>query len=147
MFRRFYFPNIARNIRILCYEGSFVLFKRSKDIVCSHHSPKDCLSISVIRRQWVYPPKSCVTWVRTPTLWIEAHIFENKGWESVKLIYKQRAAKLLKCGDFLNETWYHRNTRTSLFYPQNGRLVPCVDKTPTHWVEMPTLVYLVPPYW
>ena len=77
-----------------------LLSKCSRDIVCSHHSPNGCLSISVIRCQWVYPPKSCVTWSRTPTLWIEAHIFVNKGWESVKLIYKQKAVKSLKCGDY-----------------------------------------------
>ena len=72
-------------------------------IACSHHNPNDYLSISVIRLQWVCPSKSSVMWGRTPTLWMEAHIFVNRGWKSVKLNYEQKAVKLLICGNFLNE--------------------------------------------
>ena len=42
-------------------------------------------------------------WGRTPTLKIEVHIFVNKGWKSVKLIYKEKAVKLLICQYFINE--------------------------------------------
>ena len=87
----------------------------------------------------VYPPKSCVTWSRTPTLWIEARIIVNKGWKSVKLIYKQKAVKLLKWGNFLYETWNHRNKITSLFYPKIGVVSHVWTKRPPIGLKYPPL--------
>ena len=81
MFRRFYF-RMSPVVYGSCVT-KILLCKSSIDIVCSHDSQTDCLSTSVIRRQCVYPPKNCVTWSRTPTLWIEAHIFFKKKVENV----------------------------------------------------------------
>ena len=90
-------------------------------------------------RQWVYPPKSCVMWSRTSTLWIEAHIFVNEGWKSMKLIYKQKAVKLLKYRDFLYETWYHKNKITLLFYPKMGVVSHVWTKRPPIGLKCPPL--------
>ena len=98
-------------------------------VVCSHHSPNEYLSISVIIRQWVCSPESNVRQDAHPTN--RVHIFVNKGSKSVKLIYKERAVKLLIYGDFINEICDIIEIKRHYFTP-NGHLVPLVGKRPTH---------------
>ena len=87
MLRRFFSPKV-----------------RKLYIVCSHHSPNDYLSISAIRRQCVCSSKSNVRQDAHPMN--RGSYFENTGWKSVKLIYKEKAVKSLICGDFINEIYY-----------------------------------------
>ena len=101
MFRRFYLPNFARSIRILCYEGSLVRKFESCVLYAVTMFRMITSQFQLLDANGCVCPK--VTWGRTPAPWIEVHIFVNKGWKSVKLIDKEKAIKLLICGDSIDE--------------------------------------------
>ena len=142
MFRRFHIPKFLFSEHRPWYTDS---------VLRRFFSPKvrNCILYAVTRVRMITSQSQLkdangcvgpkVTWDKTPTLWIEVHIFVNKGWKSVKLIYKENAVILLICWDFINEIC------DIIDIKQNRRLVSLVGKRPTHWVEMPTLWYLNPP--
>ena len=81
-----------------------------------------------------------VSWGRTPTLKINV-ILIIKGWNSLKLIYKQMLFKFIICRGFLNKIhciikmkWLYD------YYTEKESWYMC--KTSNHWGKTPTPGYL-----
>ena len=83
-----------------------------------------------------------VTWGKTSTLRIKAHILITNGWNSLKLINNQTLVKFLKCNYSPCKIYDIVEMKRHYYFTQNGRRAPYVGKMPIPWAKKPTPGYL-----